>query len=169
MEYLVVDGYNVINAWNDVFDMKKDSLEHCREKLLVILSNYQGIKKIKVIVVFDAYRIKRSVKTIEKYDDITVVFTKENETADNYIERFVYNSSPRDVVKVVTSDYLEQTMVLRIGGVRMTPSELKSLVQLETKKMKKSTNENSIVKNSIMSNLDPKVVEVLEKMRRDKL
>ena len=116
MEYLVIDGYNLINAWNDIFDLENESLEVCRDKLVSMLSNYQGYKNINVIIVFDAHKVKGSKEKEETFDNIRVLFTKENETADNYIERFVYKHSSGNVIRVVTSDYLEQKMVLISGA-----------------------------------------------------
>lgn len=167
MEYLIVDGYNIINAWKDIFNLKRDTLEDCRNQLLLMLSNYQALKKIEVVVVFDAYQVKKCQNTIEKYDNLTVVFTRENFTADNYIERFVYNKKPKDIVRVVTADYLQQTTILSIGGIRMTPNELKSEISFEKKHMKKTTAKNKAKTNTIEANLNPKILEQLKKLQRD--
>lgn len=169
MEYLLIDGYNVINAWGDVFDLKNESFEDCRDKLLTIISNYQGYKKINIIVVFDAYRIKGSREKQERFDGLTIVYTGENITADNYIERFVYKMGNTHTVRVVTSDYLEQTIILSSGGIRMAPWELKEEVMLAPRK----TNRGIIKKidrvNTIEARIKPELLEKLEKIRRGKL
>lgn len=168
MEYLVIDGYNIINAWGDVFDVKGEPLEDCRDRLLHILSNYQGYKNMKVIVVFDAHHVKGNKENVETFDNITVVYTKENETADNYIERFVYKNGQDNIIRVVTSDYLEQRMVLNKGGIRVTPQELKHEIMNTCKDMKNAVMNNYFVNNDIMSRIDPQLREKLEKMRRSK-
>lgn len=166
MEYLVIDGYNVINAWKDIFNPKEETLEDCRDKLLKILSNYQGFKKINIIVVFDAHMVKGSRTKRETFDDITVIFTKENETADNYIERFVYIMGETHRVRVVTSDYLEQTTIFRKGGIRMLPRELKEEIFATSREAKFDSGSANSETNSIVSRLKPEQLEKLEKLRR---
>lgn len=168
MEYLLVDGYNIINSWRDIFDLNKETLEECRDKLLNMLSNYEGYKKIKIIVVFDAHLVKRSKKNVEYYDNVVVVYTGENQTADNYIERFVYKYSSLHTIWVATSDYLEQVIVLKNGGVRLTPKELKREIEAINRNMVIDYSKpKSVQKNTIMSNIKPELVNVLEKMRRN--
>ena len=89
-EYLLVDGYNVIFAWDELKELAKDSIEAARDRLMDILCNYQGYKKCTVILVFDAYRVEGPYLEIQKYHNIHVVFTKEAETADQYIEKVVH-------------------------------------------------------------------------------
>ena len=168
MEYLIIDGYNVINAWGHVFDLKRDSLEDCRMKLLSYLSNYQGFRKNNIIVVFDAHLVKKSLLKIEKFDNVTVVFTKENETADNYIERFVYQLGGTHVIKVVTSDYLEQTIIMSSGGIRMAPRELWDEIGTAVKNMKDGFIEVPDKSNTLASHMKPEQREILEKIRRGK-
>ncbi|MCX8130925.1 MAG: NYN domain-containing protein [Clostridia bacterium] len=168
MEYLVIDGYNVINAWSDLFDPSADSLEDCRLKLLDILSNYQGYKKNNIVVVFDAHLVKGSQEKKENYDNLTVIYTKENETADNYIEKFVYNLGNIHTIRVVTADYLEQTMILRKGGIRVLPRELRSELRQAGNNLKVNITNAGAKDNTIMSNLKPELLEKLEKMRRSK-
>ena len=109
MEYLLIDGYNVINAWKDIFYSRMEDFEYCRLKLLNIISNYQGFKDTNIFVVFDAHMVKSYQHKEELFDNIKVIYTKENTTADNYIERFVYRMGVEHRIRVVTSDYLEQT------------------------------------------------------------
>jgi predicted RNA-binding protein with PIN domain len=168
MEYLLVDGYNIINAWGDIFNVAGEPLEDCRDKLINILSNYQGYKKINVIVVFDAHMVKGSQEKLEIFDNITVVYTKENETADNYIERFVYKFGNTYTIRVATSDYLEQTMVMSSGGIRMSQRELREEINAVNNDIRVEIAGDLKKKNTIMSNIDPKLLEKLEKMRRSK-
>ncbi len=168
MEYLLVDGYNVINAWGDILDLKNSTLEDCRDKLLNMLSNYQGYKNNNVIVVFDAHMVKGSQEKVEKFDNLTVVFTKENETADNYIEKFVYRFGNTNTVRVVTSDYLEQTMILSSGGIRITPKEFYREVMTVTQGKAAFEKNSQRKSNTIESNLSPDVLKVLEQIRRSK-
>ncbi len=167
MEYLLVDGYNIINAWKGYFDLSRETLEECREKLLNILSNYEGYQKIKIIVVFDAHMVKGSVNKEEEFDNITVVYTEENQTADNYIERFVYQYGNIHTIRVATSDYLEQSIVLKYGAARMTPRELKEQVEsinnIMTRKFSKKSKPD---RNTLASNVSSELLEKLEKMRR---
>jgi uncharacterized protein len=168
MEYLLLDGYNIINAWNKVFNLEKESLEECRDRFLNIISNYQGYKKISIIVVFDAHLLKGSCEKEENFDKLKIVFTKENETADNYIEKFVYKLGATHTIRVVTSDYLEQTMILNKGGIRVSPRELYEEINVTDRETKVGPWFNSAKINSLMSNMKPELAEKLDKMRKGK-
>jgi predicted RNA-binding protein with PIN domain len=169
MEYVLIDGYNVINAWRDIFNPREENLEDCRIKLLDIISNYQGFKKTNVIVVFDAHMVKSYQHKEERYDNIKVVFTKENITADNYIERFVYRFSSEHKIRVVTSDYLEQRLVLTGGGIRVTPKEFRDEIMVTRVEGSKKVDDKKIKArggNSIMLRIDSELLEKLERIRR---
>jgi uncharacterized protein len=167
MEHMFIDGYNVINSWHDIFNVEKEKLEDCRDKFLFLISNYQGYKNIKIIIVFDAHKVTGSNEKTETYDNLTVVFTKENETADSYIEKCVYSFRGLHKVKVVTSDYLEQTTILSLGGIRMTPGELKEEIKAACGIEKNiKYNVNTHKRNFIAANINPELVKILEKMRR---
>jgi Predicted RNA-binding protein containing a PIN domain len=168
MEYLVIDGYNVINQWTDIFNLKKEPLEDCRDRLLNMLSNYQGYKKIEVIVVFDAYLQKGGQEKIEMFDNIRVVYTKEGETADSFIERFVYLNGRSNTVKVVTSDFMEQIITMSSGGIRVSPRELRMEMHTDIKSASEAGNQTPIKHNTIMSRMDPDVFEKLDKFRKGK-
>lgn len=169
MEYLIVDGYNIINSWSDIFNLKKEPLEDCRYKLLEMLSNYQGYKNVEVIVVFDAHMVKRGVEKQENHGGISVVYTRENETADSYIERFVYKMGRENRVRVATSDYAEQRMILSSGGIRMSPRELKDEIGAAPGKTGTNYGKPPGKTNTIMANVDSELLERLEKMRRGKI
>ncbi|HHX12716.1 MAG TPA: NYN domain-containing protein, partial [Clostridiales bacterium] len=124
-EYLLVDGYNIIFSWKELKELAEDNLDSARTKLMDILSNYQGFKKINIIIVFDAYKVKGGVGEVQDYLNIHVVYTKEAETADAYIEKVTHELSRKHNVTVATSDALEQLIILGHGGIRLTANELK--------------------------------------------
>ncbi len=124
-EYLLVDGYNIIHAWDSLRDIAREDLDGARAKLVDVLRNYQSWRGCQVIVVFDAYKIKGGKGSVEKLGDMFVVYTKEAETADMYIERTTYQLSRDNRVRVATSDGLEQMIILGHGAVRMSAAELK--------------------------------------------
>lgn len=119
-EYLLVDGYNLIFAWEELSALAKQSLDAARTRLADILCNYQGYKKCVVILVFDAYRVPGSPGTIEQYHNIHIVYTKEAETADMYIERVTHEIGKQRRVRVVTSDGAEQIIILGHGALRVS-------------------------------------------------
>ncbi len=168
IEYLLIDGYNIINAWRDLFNVDGEPLEDCRDRLANILSNYQGLKKINIILVFDAHMVKGSQQKEYYFDNIKIVYTKENETADNYIEKFVHRLGNIHTIWVVTSDYLEQTMILGNGGIRMSPRELREEIQTASRNMKPLLFPNKVKSNAIELQLKPELLEKLEKLRRGK-
>ncbi len=127
--YLLVDGYNIIFAWDELKEMARTNLESARRMLMDLLCNYQGFKKCIVILVFDAYKVKGNPGSVEKYNNIHVVYTKEAETADTYIERATYEIAREHRVRVATSDNLEQLIILGHGAVRLPASELKEEVE----------------------------------------
>ena len=122
-EYLLVDGYNIIFAWDELKKMAQDSLEGARHMLMDLLCNYQGFQKNVVILVFDAYKVKGNPGSVEHYRNIHVVYTKEAETADAYIERATYEIAKDHRVRVATSDNLEQLIILGHGAVRVSARE----------------------------------------------
>lgn len=122
-EYLLVDGYNVIYSWDRLKTLAKDNLETARNALINILCNYQGYRKCNVILVFDAYKVKGNTGEVEKQNNITIVYTKEAETADMYIEKASYKLAKTNRVRVVTSDALEQLIILEGGALRVSSSE----------------------------------------------
>lgn len=128
-EYLVVDGYNIIFAWEELKSLAKTSMDAARTALIEILSNYQGYRRCEVIIVFDAYKIKGGERRQEKHGSVDVVFTKEGETADTYIERLTYEMNGKYRVRVATSDRQEQIIALGNGAFRLSASELKGEIE----------------------------------------
>ena len=128
-EYLLVDGYNIIFAWEDLKELAKTNVESARSKLLDILCNYQGYMKNTLIVVFDAYQVKGNPGSVSKYHNIYVVYTKEAETADQYIEKTVHEIGHKYHVTVATSDALEQMIIWGQGATRLSAQGLLEEVQ----------------------------------------
>lgn len=132
-KYLLVDGYNVIFAWDDLKELAAVNIDGARGKLMDILCNYQAICKCELIVVFDAYRVKGHDTEISDYHNIHVVFTKEAETADQYIEKFAHQNGRKYNVTVATSDVLEQIIIRGQGCNLISSRELKEEIDRATK------------------------------------
>ncbi len=122
-EYLLVDGYNVIFSWEKLNEASSESIEDARHRLMNILCNYQGYKKCEVILVFDAYKVKGNTREVERYNNINIVYTKEAETADMYIEKVTHKLAKNNRVRVVTSDGLEQLIIFGSGALRISSKE----------------------------------------------
>jgi small GTP-binding protein len=128
-EYLLVDGYNVIFSWDELNELARANMDAARNKLMDILCNYQGFKKCILILVFDAYKVKGGVGEIFDYHNIHVVYTKEAETADAYIEKVTHEIARKHQVTVATSDALEQLIILGQGAVRLSAKDLKEEIK----------------------------------------
>jgi len=129
-EYLLVDGYNIIFAWDDLKELSKTTMAGARDRLMDILSNYAGYKKNHLIVVFDAYKVEGNRGEVQKYHNIHVVYTKEAETADQYIEKTVRTIDRKYHVTVATSDAPEQVIILGAGATRMSAAGLREEIDL---------------------------------------
>lgn len=123
-EYVILDGYNVIFAWEELRALAELDFSLARDTLVRIMCNYTAFRRIRGIVVFDAYR-RRGDETVEVAGNVTVVYTKEAETADTYIERATYRIAPTNYVRVVTSDLDEQYIILGNGALRVSANEFK--------------------------------------------
>jgi predicted RNA-binding protein with PIN domain len=168
-DYLLVDGYNIIFAWDELKSIALVSLEDARKRLLDILSDFQGFSGINIFVVFDAHMVKDNVGATEYYDDLTVVFTKEFESADNYIERCVGLFSKKHKVRVATSDSLEQIMVISRGAQRISAADL--LNEVKAAKIEQTVNyieKRPVKRNPLFDSLDEDMKRAFEKMRRQK-
>ncbi len=142
-EYLLVDGYNIIFSWNELKEVAKSNLDLARSMLINTMSNYQGIFGHEVIVVFDAYKVKGQVREIEKAGNISVVYTKEKETADTYIEKTSHDLSKDHRVRVATSDGTEQMIILGNGAFRVSASELYEEVKIANRRIEEYIKENT--------------------------
>lgn len=127
-DYLLVDGYNIIFAWDELKTIAEKSLDDARKKLADIMCSYQGYTGYRIILVFDAYKVKRSHRDVEKYYNINIVYTKECETADTYIECTSHELVKNHRVRVATSDGAEQMIILGNGAMRISASELRKRV-----------------------------------------
>ena len=168
-EYLLVDGYNIIFSWEELRALSEISLEAARGRLLDILSDYQGYRKMTLILVFDAYRVEGGCGEISRYHNIYVVYTKEAETADQYIEKTVHAIGRRHRVTVATSDALEQVIILGQGAVRMTAAELYEEITESRQEMRRDyMGRDGGGKNLLMQHAPQEVAELLEEVRLGK-
>lgn len=135
-EYLLVDGYNIIFSWDELKKTAEGNLDLARSMLINTLCNYQGFRQCNLILVFDAYKVKGAVGEVEKVNNITVVYTKEAETADTYIEKAAHDLSKEHRVRVATSDNLEQTIILGNGAYRISASEFYEEIKRTEKAIK---------------------------------
>jgi len=167
-DYLIVDGYNIINAWDELKEIALTDLDHAREKLIDAITEYAEFTGRLGIIVFDAYNIKSCKEKIEKRKNITIVYTKEYQTADSYIEKFIGSLSKYDDVKVATNDYAEQQIVLGKGASRITSRELKlDLENAKSKIREKNTSvHKKIQRNWLEDRLDKETLSKLENIRR---
>lgn len=168
-EYLLVDGYNIIFAWEDLNELSKINIESARNKLMDRLSNYQGYKKMTLILVFDAYKVKGNPGSVMKYHNIYVVYTKEAETADQYIEKTVHEIGRKYQVTVATSDALEQVIILGQGGNRLSAANLLEEVEaVEAEISKKVQKKTPKEKNYLFDHLDEEMADLMEDVRLGK-
>ena len=165
-EYLLVDGYNIIFAWEDLKELAAVNIDGAREKLMDILCNYQGFKKSTLILVFDAYKVKGNPGSVETYHNIHVVYTKEAETADQYIEKTVHEIGRKYRVTVATSDQLEQVIILGQGGQRMSARELlEDVIEVSHQIRETAREKSSSEKNYLFDHLDEETATRMERIR----
>lgn len=166
-EYLLVDGYNIIFAWEELKELAETNMDGARGRLMDILCNYQGIKKCNLILVFDAYRVKGHETEILCYHNIHVVYTKEAETADQYIEKFAYENKGKYNVTVATSDGLEQIIIRGQGCRLLSARELEEEVRRLNKELveqyEKGQNRG---KNYIFDSLTPGEAAIIENIKK---
>ncbi len=168
-QYLLVDGYNIIFAWEFLKELSEVNLEAARGKLMDILCNYQGFTGYTLIVVFDAYKVKGNPGEIFKYHNIHVVYTREAETADQYIEKTTHELGHKHRVIVATSDSLEQIIVMGQGARRLSASDFLEEVERAEKEIRRINRERRHNgKNYLLENTDDKTAELLENVRLGK-
>ncbi len=170
-EYLFVDGYNIINAWEELLELSRISLDIARERLIEIMAEYQSYTGVKVIIVFDAHLVKGSVEKREKMYGLEVIYTKEKETADHYIEKTLDLIGRVKRVRVATSDWIEQQIILGRGGTRISARELEvevKSIKNNIKRKKERDKENNGEMDLLKQRLNRDVMEKLEKIRRKK-
>ncbi|MDE5931483.1 MAG: NYN domain-containing protein, partial [Lachnospiraceae bacterium] len=171
-EYLLVDGYNIIFAWEELSELAKFNLDSARGRLMDILSNYQGYRKMTLILVFDAYKVKGSPGSIFPYHNIHVVYTKEAETADQYIEKVTHEIAGKHKVSVATSDGLEQLIIMGQGAKRMSARDLKEDIMSTNQELRELFLENpdrkTKEKQYLFDALSPELAEHMENVRLGK-
>ncbi|WP_411679958.1 NYN domain-containing protein [Clostridium thailandense] len=168
MKNIFVDGYNVINSWPELKNTKDYSLESARQQLIEIISNYAAYRGYKVFVVFDAHMVNGSIEKKEKFsENVIVVFTKEGDTADNFIERMINQVGRKFEVCVVTSDSLEQQIVFQRGATRMSSIEFYHEIKgIETKIRNRIDKNYSLKKHRLEDIVKKNILYKLEKIRR---
>lgn len=172
-EYLLVDGYNIIFAWDSLKDLAKVNLDSARGKLMDILSNFQGYRKMRLILVFDAYKVKGNPGSTVRYHNIDVVYTKEAETADQYIEKVTHEIGRKYRVRVATSDGLEQLIIMGAGAIRMSARELFEEVMAAGEELRQeflecTADKPSGDKNYLLEGAPMEVTDYMERMKREK-
>ena len=164
VNYLFVDGYNIINSWQSLIELKNVSLEDARNELIDIMIEFSHSTKEHIILVFDAYLVKKSGGKIYKRDGIDVIFTKEFETADHYIERQLDEIGKLTNVRVATSDNVEQQIILSRGGTRISARELEAEVNNSKNKVNYVAKK---LKEERVTALDDDIIHKLKKLKHD--
>ena len=165
-EYLLVDGYNIIFAWEELNELAQVNMDAARGYLQDVLCNYQGIKKCELILVFDAYKVEGFPGEIQKYHNIHVVYTKEAETADQYIEKVAHEIGRKYLVTVATSDGTEQVIIRGQGCHLLSAKELKEEVEFANKELRQYYSEDtSFERNYLFQYLDKDTARQMEEVR----
>ncbi len=168
IDYLIVDGYNIIHAWPVLQKLKETSLGHAREKLVDMLSNYAALSGERVVVVFDAHLVKNNPEHTEMVNGVEVIYTQEGETADTVIEKLVGTLPDRASVSVATSDWDEQRIVFGRGAYRLTPRELLARIKRLQKEGEQKYHTTAPSDSYLENRLVDEIRSVLEKWRRRK-
>lgn len=167
-EYLLVDGYNIIFAWQELNELAQHNIDSARDKLMDTMCNYQGAKKVNLILVFDAYKVSGGQGEVFDYHNIHVVYTKEAETADQYIEKVTHELSRKYQVTVATSDRLEQMIIWGAGARRISApgfyEEVMNTIQEVRENIEREKPKN---KNYLKDNLSRETYEELEKIKQN--
>ncbi|MBQ9023388.1 MAG: TetM/TetW/TetO/TetS family tetracycline resistance ribosomal protection protein [Eubacterium sp.] len=163
--FLLVDGYNIIHAWEELKVLAKENLDSARDALMDILSEYHGSRQGHLIVVFDAYKVKGGQEHVYRYHNIDVVYTREAETADAYIERVTRKIGKNNDVTVATSDGLEQIIIWGHGARRMSASELKAEVEQAKIEVRMFLAQRNSARNRLLDHLPEEEARLLEQMR----
>jgi ribosomal protection tetracycline resistance protein len=164
-EYLLVDGYNIIYAWQELKELADDNMEGARMQLIDILSNYQGVRKCKIIVVFDAYRVQGHREEIIDYHNIHMVYTREAQTADQYIEKFAHDNNKKYNIVVATSDGLQQIIVRGQGALLLSARELKAEIEKTNDRIRQEHQKvQGINRNYLGDTLSPTSKQQMEEL-----
>lgn len=163
--YLFVDGYNIINQWDELRN-SLDNIDECRNMLIEKIAEYQAFKGIKAIIVFDAHLVKGSSEKKEVKMGVEVVYTKENETADSYIEKYIDKLGRYEHVQVATSDNFIQQIVLARGGTRISAHELYIEIKDTKKEIKRKTDKIQHINSRVEEIIDGITLKKLEEIRK---
>ena len=165
-EYLLVDGYNIIFSWEELNELAKENIHAACDKLMDILSNYQGYRKCTLILVFDAYKVEGHAEEVIPYHNIYVVYTKEAETADQYIEKTVHRIGRQYQVTVATSDGLEQVIIMGQGAHRISAQGLKKEIEDTEKTAREEWHQRrQSSKTYLFDHMSEEMQEQMEKIR----
>ncbi len=167
-EYLFVDGYNVINSWDRFNEIKNESFEEARNQLIDILVEYMHYSKIEIILVFDGHQVKGNNGTKITYKGLEIIYTKENETADQYIEKQVDEIGRNKKVRVATSDWIEQQIILARGATRISSRELEVEIFNERKTIDRKINLENKKNDLLIGRLDEETINKLNKFSAKK-
>ncbi len=166
-EYLLVDGYNVIYAWPELKALAEENMDAARTRLLDILCNYQGIRKCRIIAVFDAYRVQGHREEASVYNNIHVVYTREAQTADQYIEKFAHDNQQKYNITVATSDGLQQIIIRGAGSFLLSARELKLEIDSANQRLELENSENQLKsRNYLMDALSAEIKGHMEKLTK---
>jgi uncharacterized protein len=166
MDILLVDGYNIIGAWQELNELKQKDLAAARDRLVELMAEYQGYTGYRVIVVFDAYYVQGIARKYQNYK-VEVLFTRENETADERIERLAIElNNIKTQIHVATSDFTEQWAIFGQGALRKSARELLTEVKVIEKKIEKKVRNWGEKRPASKIQLSEEVAEIFEKWRR---
>ncbi|WP_158212288.1 NYN domain-containing protein [Natranaerobius trueperi] len=165
-DYLIVDGYNIINAWTNLKQTAEESLEISRLELIEELAKFKNILWKQIIVVFDAHLTKEKKRHTEESSGVMVIFTQEGETADSLIEALVYELVTQGNVEVATSDWQEQRVILGKGAARLSARNLKDITNATTQRIRKRYINKDDSKNTLGNLLDERMKEKLNSFRQ---
>lgn len=167
-DYYVIDGYNIIYAWKDFEKLRESSIDHARDKLIEIMSNFAASTGSKVTVVFDAHLVKSGVEHLDKTYNIDVYFSGHGETADSLIERLVGQLSTMGKVFVATSDWDEQRIIFGRGAYRLTPKELKNQIKRAASETRNHASTTRPAEDYLENRLQDEIRRKFEEWRRQK-
>ncbi|MDR7857790.1 NYN domain-containing protein [Tissierella sp.] len=163
-EYLFVDGYNIINSWDRFKKSREDNLEEARDALIDIMLEYKHYSGIEIIIVFDAHLVKGNSGTEQNHKGIRVIYTKENETADHFIERVLDEIGKFKRVRVATSDWMEQQIILGRGGTRISARELEIEIFNEKKVIRRKRITENKRNDLLLGRLDENTIKKLNEL-----
>ena len=165
-EYLLVDGYNIIFSWDELRSLSETNIDSARDKLMDIMCNYQGYKKVELILVFDAYKVHGGKGEVFDYHNIHVVYTKEAETADQYIEKVTHEIGKKHKVVVATSDRLEQMIVWGQGAKRLSAQGLREEIETINNEIRDHVKEHA-GKRYLFDDVDGEIGEMIDTIRKN--